>query len=231
MTIAELRELLDAKLKGDNANFTLSKALLKEALLEVLRRTRANTHIVKEQSTIYLFKHFRKISKDYYLRYPYISLDDTAKIDMEEELCMAVAYFLCSNLSTDKGEYYKKKAQEVIDIYDTNVTFRRLSGHLNVYFGGYEWDGKDTNDDDELIPILQKIAVEVGKSKNLTINTSETELEVSSTSSNIKATISGTILTITSYGEVEKAYVIIKGKNENFKIEVYSAEADGEILD
>lgn len=233
MTIKELKLHLDAELQGDNAEYKLNEAFLYDALLSVLRLTKPRTHIVKEQSDTFLFKYFRRIAKDYWLRYPTIDLSDDAKIDMEEELCMAVVYFLCAKYSRDKKNNFKKDAIDIVVIYDTNVNFRANPRILGCYLLKLPANGDPNgaytpNNPAQPIPILKKIAIAVADSVDILVeNSAGGTITAISSSDKIVTSIKGNIVTITSNGEVEQAFVTIKGGDSDFRIEIFSAESDG----
>ncbi len=121
MTHKEVREHLSLKLKGDNGSFALTPLLLKEAIFDVLRNTRPLEYVVDSSEPL---TSFRKLSKYQHLRLPVIdeTLADNTSIDMEEELCMAVVFFLCSYGSFKKKDAFELKAINVISIYDVNIT-------------------------------------------------------------------------------------------------------------
>lgn len=120
MTFKDVKEHLSTKLKGDNSNFVVTPLLLKEAIFDVLRHTKPTSYIEATESTS---KYFRTISNKEHLRIPKVEdpLDDATEIDMEEELCMAVVFFLCAYGSFKNKELYEKKALNVISVYDTNI--------------------------------------------------------------------------------------------------------------
>ena len=108
------------KLKGDNSSFVLTPLALREALFDVLRNTRPLSYVgVTEETSTY----FRKTSTTEHLRLPVVddTLNDDTAIDMEEELCMAVVYFLCSCASFKNKEAHENKALKIISTYDVNV--------------------------------------------------------------------------------------------------------------
>lgn len=119
MTNKELKELVITKLRGDNNEPLITALLLKEALFDVLRRTKPLSYIEKTLDTSVWF---RKIDKDRHLRMPKsLSLDDFERLDIDEELAMAVVYFLSSYLANKEREYHKERALEIISTYDTNI--------------------------------------------------------------------------------------------------------------
>lgn len=120
MTHKEVKEHLALKLKGDNSSFVLTPLALREALFDVLRNTRPLSYVgVTEETSTY----FRKTSTTEHLRLPAVddTLNDDTAIDMEEELCMAVVYFLCSCASFKNKEAHENKALKIISTYDVNV--------------------------------------------------------------------------------------------------------------
>jgi len=140
MTHKEVKEHLSLKLKGDNGSFALTPLLLKEAIFDVLRNTRPLEYVVDSQEQL---TSFRKLSKYQYLRLPVIdeTLADNVSIDMEEELCMAVVFFLCSYGSFKKKDAFELKAINVISIYDVNIT-----DGSNCCECGYDDEEENTED-------------------------------------------------------------------------------------
>lgn len=122
MLKSELEELIALKLKGDNKEFTLSPLIYKEALHDVLRRTAPASYIEDtkfDKDYKIVSKYFRRLSSTKHLRLPDLTLEP---IDMDEELCMALMYFICeygTNKEKNKSTY-KNKAKEICSIYDTN---------------------------------------------------------------------------------------------------------------
>lgn len=241
MKISEVKELLAHKLKGDKGDFTLSEPLLKEALLEVLRRTTPRTHIVYEKSEKYLFKYFRRTHFSFWLRYPHIDLSDEANLDMEEELAMAVVYFLASLFSVTRKEQYFKKAEEIIAIYDTNMNWRKNPRFFNCYLLKLHENGKpiynpydDNNSGSGAIPILKQIAIEVGKSEKILVeNSAGGEITATSDTPLLKPVINGNTVEIFALGATNKGVITVRSKDETFssRIEVFSAESDGGIIE
>ena len=264
MKIAEVKKLLDSKLRGDNAEYELDEVLLYEALINVLIRTRPRTHIVRETETLkHLFKYFRRISISdegrnndekvaYWLRYPYIDLADSANLDMEEELSLAVVYFLCAELSNQKKAEYKAKAEEIIAIYDTNINWRKTPRFLNAYFyvrqdsggltpsnpsggggtdnpsGGDTPSGGGGSDTPSVIPILRNVVIEVGESVEIIVdNANGGTITASSDTEALEVSVSGDIVTITALDETEQGFVTITNGSDSFRVEVYAAEGDG----
>lgn len=165
MIISQVKELLKLYLQGDNANFSLTGLILGECIKDVLRATRPRTHIVRIEKKEFDFTQFRKISNSHYLRMPYVDLDDNAGLDMQEELNMAVVFFLCSAFSKDRAQYFKDRANEIIAIYDTNLAYKRELDFVNIYLQNQEGE--------KLTPILKKITLEVGETKILKIDATQ----------------------------------------------------------
>lgn len=226
MLISEFKELLKVKLFGDNGEFILDKNILKIALLEVLRRTKPRTHLILEKSDFYLFKHFRQIDKEYYLRYPYIDLDDNANLDMEEELCMAVLFFVCAYASKDKFDYYVRQAENIIAIYDTNITYTKLPRFLNLYFSKKD----KTNTQNINIPILKYLVIPLGDTEKVLINTNSNNVKATSLNKEIFCEIKGDYLEITPLEKIEQGYVLVESEDEKYKIEIFADESSGGIL-
>ncbi len=174
MTHKEVREHLSLKLKGDNGSFALTPLLLKEAIFDVLRNTRPLEYVVDSSEPL---TSFRKLSKSQHLRLPVIdeTLADNTSIDMEEELCMAVVFFLCSYGSFKKKDDFELKAINVISIYDVNVT----DGS-----DGRECGYDDDDDDDTKTLSLSSTSGSVNVGSAISVSFSNAQGSVTAVSSN-----------------------------------------------
>lgn len=125
MTNRELKELVATKLRGDNNDAVVTELLLKEALFDILRRTKPLSYI---ENTTHTSIYFRRIDRHRHLRMPKsIRLDDDLSVDIDEELSLAVVYFLSSYLANKERDRYKDMAQEIISNYDTNINIGDLN--------------------------------------------------------------------------------------------------------
>lgn len=221
MVISQVKELLRLYLQGDNASFTLTELILGECIKDVLRATRPRTHIVRVEKKEFDFTQFRKISNSHYLRMPYVDLDDNAGLDMQEELNMAVVFFLCSAFSKDRAQYFKDRANEIIAIYDTNLAYKRELDFVNIYLQNKE--------DEKLTPILKKITLEVGETKILKIDATQ-EYKVQVKGDFLKYELKNGELIISANKEGEGEISLIS-KIEILKFKLTALSSDGGVID
>lgn len=221
MVISQVKELLKLYLQGDNASFTLTELILGECIKDVLRATRPRTHIVKVEKKEFDFTQFRKISNSHYLRMPYVDLDDNAGLDMQEELNMAVVFFLCSAFSKDRAQYFKDRANEIIAIYDTNLAYKRELDFVNIYLQNKE--------DEKLTPILKKVALEVGKTKIFKIDATQ-EYKVQVKGDFLKYELKNGELIISASKEGEGEISLIS-QIEILNFKVVALISDGAVID
>lgn len=221
MVISQVKELLKLYLQGDNASFTLTELILGECIKDVLRATRPRTHIVKVEKKEFDFTQFRKISNSHYLRMPYVDLDDNAGLDMQEELNMAVVFFLCSAFSKDRAQYFKDRANEIIAIYDTNLAYKRELDFVNIYLQNKE--------DEKLTPILKKITLEVGETKIFKIDATQ-EYKVQVKGDFLKYELKNGELIISANKEGEGEISLIS-KIEILKFKLTALSSDGGVID
>lgn len=221
MVISQVKELLKLYLQGDNASFTLTELILGECIKDVLRATRPRTHIVRVEKKEFDFTQFRKISNSHYLRMPYVDLDDNAGLDMQEELNMAVVFFLCSAFSKDRAQYFKDRANEIIAIYDTNLAYKRELDFVNIYLQNKE--------DEKLTPILKKITLEVGETKIFKIDATQ-EYKVQVKGDFLKYELKNGELIISANKEGEGEISLIS-KIEILKFKLTALSSDGGVID
>lgn len=255
MTIAEVKKRLDLLLNGDNGEYVLNEAVLDMALKAVLSRTKPRTHIVLETSTLkHLFKYYRRISISdrgrfgdkkvaYWLRYPFVDISDSANLDMEEELAQATIYFICSFLSKKAKAEFWRLAEKEIDIYDTNIEFRKSPRFLNAYF--YVKDNKNNSQDGDdnsgnnnsnsgenssqnIIPILKKAVIEVGESVEIMVDNADGgAITATSDTTALEVKVNENKVIITALNETDLGFIIIQNGDESFKVEVYAISGDG----
>lgn len=221
MIISQVKELLKLYLQGDNANFSLTGLILGECIKDVLRATRPRTHIVRIEKKEFDFTQFRKISNSHYLRMPYVDLDDNAGLDMQEELNMAVVFFLCSAFSKDRAQYFKDRANEIIAIYDTNLAYKRELDFVNIYLQNQEGE--------KLTPILKKITLEVGETKILKIDATQ-EYKVQVKGDFLKYELKNGELIISASKEGEGEISLIS-QIEILNFKVVALISDGAVID
>lgn len=223
MIISQVKELLKLYLQGDNANFSLTGLILGECIKDVLRATRPRTHIVRIEKKEFDFTQFRKISNSHYLRMPYVDLDDNAGLDMQEELNMAVVFFLCSAFSKDRAQYFKDRANEIIAIYDTNLAYKREFDYVNIYLQNPKKEGE------KLTPILKKISLEVGETKIFKIDATQ-EYKVQVKGDFLKYELKNGELIISASKEGEGEISLIS-QIEILNFKVVALISDGAVID
>lgn len=120
MNYGEVKELVAIKLRGDRKDQEVSPLLVKESICDVLRYTRPRSYV---EDTLEDSTYFRRISADKHLKMPTIgSIDDNDELPIEEELAMAVVYFLCSYMTNKDRQLYADKAKNICSLYDTNIS-------------------------------------------------------------------------------------------------------------
>lgn len=120
MTFGEAKTLVSLFLKGDNKDAIVDTLIVNQALLEVATRCEPQRLVTTEEPT----NLYRKIIDSdgnivAYIRMPVIG-DDTAELDIDRDLQMAVVFFICAYLSNKSKDYYEAKAERLISIYKAN---------------------------------------------------------------------------------------------------------------
>jgi len=120
MKVGEAKELATLLLKGDNSNATINNLILKQAILDIATRCEPQKLTTKEQPT----KIYRKIIDQNekitaYIREPIIGGDDE-ELDIDEELAIAVVFFVCAYLSHKSKDYFEAKGERVIALFKSN---------------------------------------------------------------------------------------------------------------
>ncbi len=132
MTYSEVKKSVVGLLRGDNSKaeefLTSDDTYLKMALRDVMLRC-IPSHLVSSYDDtktdvfrrIYsTYNDIDEVYNHWYIREPIVSIDDNAKIDIDEELTQAVIYYMCSYLTNKKNVDYAKQAQSIVSIYQSN---------------------------------------------------------------------------------------------------------------
>jgi hypothetical protein len=132
MTYGEVKKSVTGLLRGDNSKaeefLTTDDTYLKMALRDVMLRC-IPSHLVSSyddtKTDVFrrIYSTYNEIDEVYnhwYIREPIVSIDDNAKIDIDEELTQAVIYYMCSYLTNKKNVDYAKQAQSIVSIYQSN---------------------------------------------------------------------------------------------------------------
>lgn len=119
MTIGELKAIVAQKLKGDNSSFEVDELSLREAILDVCRYTSPPLLTAEFDET--KTDVFRKLRGNKYIKKPVIVFDDSSEVPIDEELKMAVVYFVCSYGSFKQREAYEQKAIRICELHNSNT--------------------------------------------------------------------------------------------------------------
>lgn len=131
MKLSEVNESVAELLRGDNskASELLEKRVyLNMAIRDVCSRCEPSALIdIWDETKSDVFRRLHSIENDaleythFYIMVPNVTtLGDDDHIPMDEQLAMAVIYFMCSYLSNKKSIDYAKLADHVINLYKTN---------------------------------------------------------------------------------------------------------------
>lgn len=128
MTVSEVKQTLDLKLEGNNKGYALSPLVLKEAIGEILRRCAPLSYTEEtydDEGIQITTEWFRRSSSTQHLKKIVVpdTLEDDYELPIEEELAMAVVYFICSILAKKDKKIFEDKAKSLISIYETNLIY------------------------------------------------------------------------------------------------------------
>ena len=125
MTYGEAGLMAHALLKGDNSNAEITPLHYRIALREVATRCEPS-----KMTAVYTGNEtdvFRVLPETdetrQYIKTPVVPdpLDENDPLPIDEQLDLAVIYFVCSFLSNKYRSAYEKKAEKIISIYRSNV--------------------------------------------------------------------------------------------------------------
>jgi len=119
MTKAEATQLIALHLKGDNTNAVVDSLHFKTALLDICSRCEP-TSLIKPYTGVET-DIFRLIANHNYIRLPAVPVEDTSILDIDEDLSLAVVFFVCSYLSTKNKELFEQRAEKIISLYVSNL--------------------------------------------------------------------------------------------------------------
>ncbi|WP_456390323.1 hypothetical protein [Hydrogenimonas sp.] len=123
MTYGEAKEFVALHLKGDNSQADPGPVHFRMAHLDVALRCEPDA-LTKEYTgdETDLFRLLPSGEPRLYIRRPDVPdpMDESAKLDIDEALSLAVVFFVCSYLSNKYKDRYEAKAEKVISIYVSN---------------------------------------------------------------------------------------------------------------
>jgi hypothetical protein len=122
MTLYEVRNLTSALLFGDtklpdNSSFLL---LLEQSFQYILNES-TPLKLITQSKDFTLMRVLTNGDSPRYLRKPRVPLNDGEELDIDDELCFAVANLVASYLSKRKPDYFKRYAIEVIAQYNMKI--------------------------------------------------------------------------------------------------------------
>ena len=103
----------DTKVPSDS----VLKPLLEEAMLYIAN----NAHVLGLVTRSKDFTLLRKLNDGYYMRRPTMPSSDGETLDMDHELCFAVANIVAAHLSKRKTEFFMLEAEEIVNQYNFKV--------------------------------------------------------------------------------------------------------------
>jgi hypothetical protein len=120
MTYGKLKTLTSALLIGDNIfpkDDNLARALLEYAFSTVANKAEALHLFVKNDNEEIL----RFASGDYKIREPEMPLNDNSELDIDNELCFALARYMAASISKEKVALHTQFAEEIVRTYNEKV--------------------------------------------------------------------------------------------------------------
>lgn len=132
MLYGEVRKSVSGLLRGDNSKaeelLTTDETYLSMALREVSIRCKplkllekydeAKTDVFRRLYST--FDEIEDVYNHWYIRTPEIDINDSAEVDIDEELIQAVIFYMCSYLTNKKNINFSKRAEVIISIYQSN---------------------------------------------------------------------------------------------------------------
>jgi hypothetical protein len=133
MTYGEAKEFIAGFLLGDNSNPEIKPLHFKMAMVEIGmlcvpeklkgEHTGAETDVLRllPPEEVERDAEFKTIQ--HYVKMPPVpsDIDENAPMPIDEQLSMAVIFFVCSYLSKKYTERYEKKAATAVSLYVSNV--------------------------------------------------------------------------------------------------------------
>jgi hypothetical protein len=126
MTYGEAKQFIGGYLRGDNSSPTIEPIHFKMAILEIATRC-----VPKELTSPYTGDEtdvFRLLPIDedtatqQYIKIPDVpqQIDDTEEMPIDQQLAMAVIFYVCSYHSNKNIEKYENKAELIISVFVSN---------------------------------------------------------------------------------------------------------------
>ena len=132
MTYGTLKHLTRALLIGDNAltkNEDEILALLSYAYDKIANEADALKLFIVDTSSEKLL---RQGPGKLFVRRPYLPVEDSDELDIDDELGFVAARFICSFVSREKGRIHTDEAEKLIRAYNQKV---------QTFFESYDQDG------------------------------------------------------------------------------------------
>ncbi|ADV46424.1 hypothetical protein [Nitratifractor salsuginis] len=133
MTYGEAKEFVSGFLLGDNSNPEIRPLHFKMAMTEVgmlcvpeklkAEYTGAETDVLRLLPSEEVERDGEYKTVQHYVKMPPVSqaIDDADSMPIDEQLSMAVIFFVCSYLSKKYTDRYEKKAAAAVSLYVSNV--------------------------------------------------------------------------------------------------------------
>jgi hypothetical protein len=133
MTYGEAKEFVSGFLLGDNSNPDPKPLHFKMAMVEIgmlcvperlkAEHTGSETDILRLLPPEEVERNGEYLTVQYYVKMPPVpdNIDDNDQMPIDEQLGMAVIFFVCSYLSKKYTDRYEKKASAAVSLYVSNV--------------------------------------------------------------------------------------------------------------
>lgn len=119
MTKGEALAFVALHLKGDNTNAVVDSLHFKTALLDICARCEPTS--LTQPYTGIETDGFRLVANSMYIRTPNTPMLDIDILDINEDLSLAVVFFICSYLSNKDKVVFEQRAEKTISLYVSNL--------------------------------------------------------------------------------------------------------------
>ncbi len=133
MTYGEAKAFVSEFLKGDNSNASVSPIHFDMAIMEIATMCIPSTLKAEydgTQTDVFRMLHTETVQVDalntrqvqYYIKKPTIptTIVDTDAIEIDQQLSLAVVFYICSYLSNKYKDRFEAKATKQISVYVSN---------------------------------------------------------------------------------------------------------------
>ena len=119
MLISEVKAIASNFLKGDNSNADIADSVVLLAVKEIAMRCEPLKllGVFDETKTDVFRMVVGDTDTQYYIKVPTI---ENGNIELDEDLILAVVFFVCSYYSFKNKDYFERKAEFVISMSKTN---------------------------------------------------------------------------------------------------------------